>query len=65
MNEELTLKLSTQTVDQLINVLNHAIKMGGYDTSLVAQPLITEIIRQVREAKNTAPVPPVPSQTAE
>jgi len=39
--------------------------MGGYDTSLVAQPLITEIIRQVREAKNTAPVPPVPSQTAE
>lgn len=61
MNEELTLKFTHQTVDQLINVLNHAIKMGGYDTSQVAGPLITEIIRQVREAKN----PPVQPQTAE
>ena len=40
MNEELTLKFTHQTVDQLINVLNHAIKMGGYDTSQVAGPLI-------------------------
>lgn len=61
MNEELTLKFTHQTVDQLINVLNHAIKMGGYDTSQVAGPLITEIIRQVREAKN----PPAQPQTAE
>jgi hypothetical protein len=59
MNEELTLKFTYQTVDQLINVLNHAIKMGGYDTSQVAGPLITEIIRQVREIKKS------PDQTAE
>lgn len=51
MNEELTLKFSPQSVDQLINVINFAIKSGGYDTSLIAAPLITDIIRQVRESK--------------
>ena len=61
MNEELTLKFTPQEVDQLINVLNYAIRAGGYDTSLVASPLITNIVKQVREQKN----PPVPTQTAE
>lgn len=63
--EELTLKFTPQAVDQIINVLNYAIRSGGYDTSLVASPLITDIVKQVREQKNPAPVPPVPSQTAE
>lgn len=61
MNEELTLKFTPQAVDQIINVLNYAIRAGGYDTSLVASPLITDIVKQVREQKTH----PVPAQTAE
>lgn len=49
MNKNLTLTFTPERVDQIINIINFAIKCGGYDTSLVATPIITEILKQVRD----------------
>ena len=50
MNKNLTLTFTPERVDQIINLLNFAIKCGGYDTALVATPIITEIVQQAKAA---------------
>jgi hypothetical protein len=65
--QTLTLNLDTATANDLIAALEVARRQGDFKVARTAVVIISELIRQDEEfkAKNTAPVPPVPSQTAE
>ncbi len=52
MKKEICLKLDAERSGQLINLLNYAIKVGGYDTALVAVPIITDIVKLNQELEN-------------
>jgi hypothetical protein len=67
MNQILTLNLDPASANALINALEVARRQGDFQVARTAVTVISELIRQDEEfkAKNTAPVPPVPSQTAE
>lgn len=67
MNQILTLNLNPASANKLIAALEVARRQGDFQVAQTAVGIIGELIRQDEEfkAKNRAPVPPVPAQTAE
>lgn len=51
----MTLELTEEQLNAIINHLNGSIRSGGYDAAVSAVPLIQEIVRQVQAAKAAKP----------
>lgn len=64
MKKEICLKLDADRSGQLINLLNYAIKVGGYDTALVAVPFITDIVKLNQELENAPKEEPQAKQAS-
>jgi hypothetical protein len=68
MPQQLTLVLTEEIANGLIETLQTGIKTHGYNTARIAVPIISELLRQDAEYKKLNPqptLPTVPNQTAE
>ena len=51
----MTLELTEEQINAIINHLNQSIGFGRYDAAVTAVPLIQEIVRQVQASKAAKP----------